>query len=605
MKQRALDAFVQSARGDGHPTERSTEDCQLRMAAALEKRIQERKRDSYKAKPWAEWTEEQRMECAALYAKSGHKACLLQYGSTTPPTTTLRNWNTAIKEKGMLGRSGRPKIMDDREEAELKKFVSAHRQEGAPIDRESLTVLATELHNTLHPDTPPEEAPQFDKWWAKNTAKRMGLTMRTPDSDRPISTAYDKLRDNDWRQQFKDVCSDPSSYGISFPDGVEKRIPAELQFGVDETPLQYFPEARRTYDLPGAKNVHVNLMGTKGQVTATPVTSRSGLLFVQIIWKGETVGCHAKVPAHLKPLISSKVFESHAPKKNQTAETFRELLEEISKRAAPEKSKLGLPANFPLVVVMDNVPSHKKSGELTWVEGPTKKSRHLYTSHVLGVYAFMGLPWRSHELNSGDFLVNKALRDHVRRETKLRVVNHVMKIVGRKVDPGTPVNVTRAVMNPLLLKWVSDWAESSQMSNWCSHSWDKSLSLVPAAETIDEMPPPPTVIALPPPPVAQSRPMPEAEDTEEQSFEASLTQHVEEKRKLKWVPPKHAGGRPKSKKRPAAAAPDAEPPIKRSLPATDHGQLSAALPSCTTADGKHVRERGAFCTQCGIRLMPS
>ncbi len=93
------------------------------------------------------------------------------------------------------------------DEAALKQFVVDNTREGAPVDRETLGVLATELFSTTHPDTPVDERPHFDRLWGKERgewAYRSGNRTLTGHS-----TEYDVLRDNAWRSAFAEGCSDP------------------------------------------------------------------------------------------------------------------------------------------------------------------------------------------------------------------------------------------------------------------------------------------------------------------------------------------------------------------------------------------------------------
>lgn len=549
------------------------------------------KRSSFKDKPHYLWDTAKREECGRLYQKSGYAACKLVYGSETPPDSTCSSWAKSLADTGKIGRLGRPGLLTKGEEDSLQTYIRDTRGEGAAVDREALILLGKTVMSASRSAALPEELPELTDKWAKNTASRLNMTFRQKDSDRPANTVADKLVDNAWRQEFAAVCGDPVSFGIKLPEGAPVPIPCKLQLGLDETPLHYFPEALGTYEFAGVKNVHISLMGKKEQVTATPVTNAEEVVVVQVIWKGTTEGCHARVPEVVKPHISPKNFESHAVRKNQTHATFFELLDEINKRVRGVKVKLGVPADYPIVVVIDNVPSHIDKEEVEPVVGQ-KVCKHLYVARRSGIYLYHGLPWRSHELNSGDFLINKSLRDHIRRRTKLRVLHHAIAISEGKVAPGTQLNVTKAVMNPLLMFWLSEWLSSPSLPGWCSSSWKKSLQCVPAPTFVDDMPPPPDVIFLPAPPV-----VPDLEVASvaggNTSVESMIMAEVVPKQP-KWTPNVNKGGRPKKKKQFAASAPAKRPKV-------DDTPVDARPAVCTTG-GEHTIGTGPFCWECGARV---
>ena len=127
-----------------------------------------------------------------------------------------------------------------------------------------------------------------------------------------------------------------------------------------------------------------------------------------------------------------------------------------------------------------------------------KKIYHVPGTHI---YLLLGLPNRSHMLNSGDQLVNRSLRAHCRQRAKLRLLRHCMDIVDGKIPPGTPLDMSEGTVKPLLTLWVSQWLCDPQLPSWVKASWRKALDVVPEAESVDDVPPAPPVIYLPPPPL--------------------------------------------------------------------------------------------------------
>ena len=58
-------------------------------------KVLDRKRSSYKTKPWASWDDQQREAAALLFLQKGRKACVLKYGvPSCPSRSTLQTWAT-------------------------------------------------------------------------------------------------------------------------------------------------------------------------------------------------------------------------------------------------------------------------------------------------------------------------------------------------------------------------------------------------------------------------------------------------------------------------------------------------------------------------------
>lgn len=126
--------------------------------------------------------------------------------------------------------------------------------------------------------------------------------------------------------------------------------------GADETPLQYCPSVKGTYQIEGQqKQITIIAAREKRSATATPVVARDGTLVAfQIIWKGKTTQCHPRRMQHW----DKRIFLDHAPKKMQTSRSFDRLLDFLSTRLKDYRRTVGLPDNFPCIVVVDNAPAH-------------------------------------------------------------------------------------------------------------------------------------------------------------------------------------------------------------------------------------------------------
>lgn len=321
---------------------------------------------------------------------------------------------------------GRPTLLTEVEEKIVFESVRYLRQKGSTVDREVLQVLGKRAMSEVR-SLPLGRLPDLSDHWAKSFRKRYSLTkLRKPTTDRGISSAAQLQADEQWRQAYLEVVRNPGRFGIIVPADGPHQLPEYMQLAADETPLQYCPVVRGTYqegDL--SKQVTIIAAREKRSVTGTPVVSRDGsLLTFQVIWKGKTRQCHPK------PLggWDRRIFHDHAAKKVQTGFTFKRLLCEIEKALVSRRAQHGLPQNYPAVVIMDNAPSHDTSS-LQSAPPPFKTCEHLFrAADHPGLWVWFTLKNRSHTQNPGDQHINLSLRRLCRRQSKLRIVQHFLRM---------------------------------------------------------------------------------------------------------------------------------------------------------------------------------
>ena len=175
---------------------------------------------------------------------------------------------------------------------------------------------------------------------------------------------------------------------------------------------------------------------------------------LQIIFKGKSPKCIAK---HDVAQLDERLFFDYAVKKTQTSITFQRLLQEVQRRHAKRAQNMGMAPDTPFIVIIDNAPSHCAIEER--VAGVS--ARHsvflLQPKDIPNLFLMMTRKNRSHELNSGDQLINLNFRTHVRQSEKLRVMNHFLAVRRGKLPPGTPLDVGEATMKALLLQWCTLW----------------------------------------------------------------------------------------------------------------------------------------------------
>lgn len=151
-----------------------------------------------------------------------------------------------------------------------------------------------------------------------------------------------------------------------------------------------------------------------------------------------------------------------------------------------------VPLSHPAVLVVDGAPSH--NADLMVAVPPSKYLWQLVATPWLFIY--FTIPCRSHTLQSGDRSVNLSLRNHTRREAKLRQLLHMVQVAQGSADEQKNGEV---VMKQLLLTWVSSWIRDQRTPGWIVSSWKASLTAEPECQSVDDVPGCPAVIYLGPP----------------------------------------------------------------------------------------------------------
>ena len=119
------------------------------------------KRGAYKNKPWSDWDTDQRGAAAELYHFAGFGKYTLQYGSTCPPESTLRDWGKKLAAQGFIAPKGRPGKLSAQEAKALTEYFNAVQAEGGSVDREAVAVLVGKLMEKTRSHLPVEEMPFF------------------------------------------------------------------------------------------------------------------------------------------------------------------------------------------------------------------------------------------------------------------------------------------------------------------------------------------------------------------------------------------------------------------------------------------------------------
>ena len=437
-------------------------------ASDLQKRLQQtaqqyhaakhkgKTRGSYNKKPWAHWSIEKRAACAQEYVRNGISGVRLRYGTTHPSPNTIAGWAKAVASDRCLRKAGRPSALTPEESNPQKEAFDATRTEGAPIDRELIVLLAEETVQATQPTQEEPEQPQFTKEWAAKWAKCNELTKKKGSTDRPLCTIEDLVEDNAWRQKLLDIMERPAAYGIHMLDGYAKLLPTFV-YACDETVLHYSPDMRGTYEDKAITRVYLMNQGEKRHGTATPILDmNSDTLCLQVIFRGETTACHAKT-TKIAHLVHPAILQDHAKA------TWKQLMRNVHEKNQVKLKDFQLPETFPILMVADRAPAHLTAADVEEVRG-AEFCEDLVKLTDSDVYVYKGRANRIHARNARDQLTNKSCRDAVRSGMKKCMLHHALAIRAGRVPPGSPLDLSEAIIEPLVLIWLSQWLNTAALN---------------------------------------------------------------------------------------------------------------------------------------------
>lgn len=219
--------------------------------------------------PWTKWSVKQKQAVVQAYEAGGKNAVALRFGPI--PKSTLKGWRTQLAAKQELPPPGRPSHLSVVEETHVMNAFRSLRESGVIVDSEILTILGEAAVKEVRRDE--EDLPILTSHWVKSFRRRHGIKgLRRSTTDRPTRGVFfsvlhtmfypplplplssnDIALVNSWRFEFTQVVESPLDWGIPW----DVPIPIEMQLGLDETPLQYVPRARGTYNAEEQRSTYI------------------------------------------------------------------------------------------------------------------------------------------------------------------------------------------------------------------------------------------------------------------------------------------------------------------------------------------------------------
>ena len=129
------------------------------------------------------------------------------------------------------------------------------------------------------------------------------------------------------------------------------------------------------------------------------------------------------------------------------------------------------------------------------------------------MWAFFGIPQKSHLCNPGDQLPNPSMRKYIQDRIRERAVKHGILVHTKVLPSRNKLDVSERTMKKLLLRWIGEWMHIPTLSSQITASWRMCLDQTPIAGSVDEIEIPRGVICLGP--LVELRPVVEEREEEE------------------------------------------------------------------------------------------
>ena len=179
---------------------------------------------------------------------------------------------------------GRPLLLGDELETEVKLFIRAARERGSVVNTETVMGTARGVVISHNTNLLIENGGYINitKDWAQRLLQRMNLVKRK-------GTTTVKVLPSDFEKLEKQFLSDIRSI-VAMED-----IPKQLIINWDQTGMKYVPVSNWTFEEKGTKRVEIAGLDDKRQITVLLSCTRDGkLLPTQVIYAGKTPACLPK-----------------------------------------------------------------------------------------------------------------------------------------------------------------------------------------------------------------------------------------------------------------------------------------------------------------------
>jgi len=256
--------------------------------------------------------------------------------------TTINSWKLKYKDGAnnvTFKKVGRPNLLDDNLIKKVKDIAFGTRSAGGVINRKQILNIANGVVKANNPNSLKEFGGTLELTdrWARNLLNAIGWTKRkgTTGKVEPSSQFLSEERFTFQKAISTVVC--------------EHDIPASLIVNLDQTPLSYVSPGKYTFSFKGSKNVPINGVDDKRQITGTfAVTLDGKFLPVQLIYQGKSRRCLPKFD--FPSSFSVTLTKNHWSNTDKSVEFFKDIILPFLEKT---KAENGYPKEQHSLIIMD------------------------------------------------------------------------------------------------------------------------------------------------------------------------------------------------------------------------------------------------------------
>ena len=325
-------------------------------------------------------------------------------------------------------RRGRPLLLGEEMEREVKCFIKASRELGTAVSTEVVMGTARGVVISHDANLLAENGGHIDitKDWAKRILHRMNMVKRQ-------GTTKAKVMPSDFEQLKVQFLSDIRTM-VMMED-----IPGELIINWDQAGLKYVPVPDWTFEQKGAKRVEIVGLDDKRQITVLLSCTLTGkLLPTQVIYGGKTPAC---LPKRASPGGWYLCYTENHWSNEETMMAY------LSKILLPyvvsTRRDLNLPSTHPCLVIFDQFKAQTTQRCLKALED----------NNIL----FAEVPANcTDRLQPLDLSVNKPIKSYMKRLFQLWYAEEVKKQLKGNSTAAKVIDLKLSILKPLGLKWLEE-----------------------------------------------------------------------------------------------------------------------------------------------------
>ena len=343
-------------------------------------------------------------------------------------------------------RRGRPLLLGDELEQEVKIFIKAARERGTVVNTETVMGTARGVVISHDANLLLENGGYINitKDWAQRLLQRMNLVKRK-------GTTKIKVLPSDFEKLKKQFLSDIRSI-VAMED-----IPKELIINWDQTGMKYVPVSNWTFEEKGTKRIEIAGLDDKRQITVLLSCTMDGnLLPTQVIYAGKTPACLPKdgIPTDWYLTYS----ENHWANEHTMMGYLHNILLPYVNTTRVD---LKLDKTHPAVVIFDTF-----RGQTTQAFLDTLEENNILVVEIP--------PNCTDRLQPLDLAVNKPVKDQMKRQFHHWYAEEVQKKIKDSASDNKIVDLKLSRLKPLGLQWLVNACSYVQRNDFIQNGFSEA-----------------------------------------------------------------------------------------------------------------------------------